>query len=836
METIVMKFGGTSVSSTHNWETIRKESKLTLERGQRPFLVCSALSGVSNILERLPDLDDKQRAEQVELLWEKHHLLGHELGLDLTILDPFKETLQRHLNKMPYNDATRAEILSMGELLSTTFGYHYLKQFLPIKFLDARRWLKSSCENHSPFMYLQSSCHYEKDEKLISLVKEESGIIITQGFLCSNNRGETCLLGRGGSDTSAAYFSAKLAARKCEIWTDVPGLFTANPNVIPQARPIKKLHYHEAQEMASLGAKVLHPRCLVPVEKNNIPLHIRWTQNPSASGTLISQNRSNKITLKAVCKRTPITLLSVESVGMWHEVGYLAKLFTIMSKHDLSIDLLSTSQTNVTMSLDSFNRVRDGERLNRAVKELKEIGEIRVHENCAAVSLVGNSIRQILTQLSPFFETFEDKTIYMMSQASNDLNITFVVHGDLADKVEADLHHQLIPFHRDEDLFDGPIKKEKLSLLNWWKERNGDLLSLGQKGEPLYVYNPLVLKEKINSLKKLKVLDNIFYAIKANSFSPLIKEVSDSGLGLECVSKGELDKILNELPGHKKILFTPNFAPLEEYLYAFSKGVTVTLDNLFILEHWGKHFKDKSIFLRLDPGKGKGHHRYVKTAGDSSKFGLSLDDIEKAVKLCRKYNIKVIGLHAHSGSFISGPKHWSELARFLVKYTDQFPEVRVLNLGGGLSVPSSPGQEPFDLEIFAHHLKEFKDTYPQYELWIEPGRYIAAECGVLIAQVTQYKKKGNHFYVGLNAGMHSLIRPSLYGAYHHIENLSRDENYKLMDVVGPTCESGDTLGHHRLLPQPKEGDIFLIACAGAYGKVMSSTYNLRGPIEEIWLD
>jgi diaminopimelate decarboxylase/aspartate kinase len=173
----------------------------------------------------------------------------------------------------------------------------------------------------------------------------------------------------------------------------------------------------------------------------------------------------------------------------------------------------------------------------------------------------------------------------------------------------------------------------------------------------------------------------------------------------------------------------------------------------------------------------------------------------------------------------------------LVQIAEQFPAVEVIDLGGGLGVPEKPGDRPIDLAAVDATLAEIRETYPQYRLWLEPGRYIVSRAGVLLTHVTQTKGKGEMRYIGVGTGMNSLIRPALYGAYHEIVNLTRAEQApsETVTVVGPICETGDRLGSDRLLPPTEEGDVILIANAGAYGHVMSSQYNLRQVAKEIVL-
>ena len=196
----------------------------------------------------------------------------------------------------------------------------------------------------------------------------------------------------------------------------------------------------------------------------------------------------------------------------------------------------------------------------------------------------------------------------------------------------------------------------------------------------------------------------------------------------------------------------------------------------------------------------------------------------------------MLGLHSHTGSGVNEVDAWREQLERFIDILPLFPDVRVLDLGGGIGVPDRPGKPAFDLGRLDESLSATLGDR-DIELWLEPGRYLVAESGVLLSRVTQLKSKGQHHYLGLATGMNSLIRPALYGAYHEIVNLSRMHKDAEIDyrVVGPICESGDVLGESRFLPASAEGDIMLVANAGAYGRVMASAYNRRQPAEELML-
>lgn len=860
-DVVVLKFGGTSVSTRARWETIGAIASARLERGERPFIVCSAVSGVSNLLEGL--LAAAIAGDHEGVLAEiraKHEVLATELEVDLDAL------IGKHLEKLgrfalganlisEVSPKLQAQVMAMGELMSTTLGAAFLKQQgVALAWRDARDMLRAVREENANDNrhYLSSPCVFEPDAALLEeITQAEEPVVLTQGFIARDGRGDTVLLGRGGSDTSAAYFAAKLGAKRLEIWTDVPGMFTANPRQVAGARLLRRLTYNEAQELATMGAKVLHPRCIEPVRRHAIPLHICCTQQPELEGTVISRDVPDfGAQVKAISSKGSIPLISLETVGMWQQVGFLADVFGVFKKNGVSIDLVATSETNVTMSLDPVANALDGGTLDQLVVDLSKMAQAKRIGPCAAVSLVGHDIRAIMHKLGSALEVFEEHRIYMMSQAASDLNLTFVVQEDQADRLVRKLH-ALVFGDRSQDELLGPTWREifaedeendederQLARGRWWRRRRDDLLALMAKHqEPLYVYDRATLIDSCEQLQAVTAVDRLHYAIKANPNPEILSLFAGRGVNFECVSPGELDHCLNHVEGvaADKLLCTLNFAGPHEYAKGYEVGATVTLDNLHPLEKHPEVFAGREVFLRLDPGLGKGHHKHVRTAGASSKFGLSAGDIDRAIALTREHGVKVTGLHVHIGSGVKSVETWSENALFLAKMAERFEDVRVLDLGGGLGVPERSGQDALDLVAVNESLLKFKEAHPRFELWIEPGRFFVARAGVLLARVTQLKSKGTHHYIGVETGMNSLIRPALYGAFHEIINLTKLGQPMAMtaDVVGPICESGDVLGYGRRLPVTEEGDVLLIGTAGAYGRAMSSRYNLREPAREV---
>ncbi|MFO1408770.1 MAG: hypothetical protein U1F06_00090 [Steroidobacteraceae bacterium] len=309
------------------------------------------------------------------------------------------------------------------------------------------------------------------------------------------------------------------------------------------------------------------------------------------------------------------------------------------------------------------------------------------------------------------------------------------------------------------------------------------------------------------------------------------------GVGFECVSRGEVERVLATLPSieRTRVLYTPNFAARAEYRWALAAGVHVTIDNLYVLRAWPEEFRGRALFVRLDTGTGRGHHQHVKTAGAQSKFGVPLAEVAELRELAARHQVRIVGLHAHPGSGIFDVASWADTAALLLEVAHQLPEVRCIDLGGGLGVSDSQQRAGVDLQQLGTALRAVRERRSEIEFWLEPGRYFVAAAGVLLARVTQTKTKDDNRFVGVATGMNSLIRPALYGAWHDIVNLTRLDApaTEVVNVVGPICESADFLGHDRLLPPTAEGDVLLIANAGAYGRAMSSHYNLREPAPEI---
>lgn len=612
-----------------------------------------------------------------------------------------------------------------------------------------------------------------------------------------------------------------------------PRLFTAPRRIVPASHALESVGYQVAMELvASFGGSV-HPEFIQLAAELGIPLTLQGL----SGATRIEAPREalTPVVHSIACKRG-VVLLNLSTPQMWRQSGFLAKVFQCCAEHGLSVDQVSASESELTLTLDVGQETHTVTSIEAVTAQLSLWGQVTLEEPCAAVTLIGTRIRSVLTQLSSVFQRFEEERVFLISQSAGDCNLTFVVEQQKADKLMRDLHALLFPTPSSQNREKATPYPDRSP---WWVEERESLLKMARHQEtPFFLLHQPTVAKQLATLKSTSGCDRFLFAIKSNHHPELLRTVRQAGLRFECVSPQEIDHLFRVFPDitGQEILYTPNFASAEDFRRGFERGTFVTLDNHSPLDDHPELFTGRALALRIDPGRGEGHHKHVKTAGRSSKFGIDLEAIDRTRERLLELECRVIGLHCHAGSGIRSVEPWLRNARVLAGLLDRFPEVKFLDLGGGFGVPEKPGETALDLSKLKSGLDEIRAKHPGLEIWLEPGRYIVAEAGALLTRVTQIKKKGDQNFVGVDAGMNSLIRPALYGAYHTIVNLSRlnEERNTQADIVGPICESGDVLGSQRLMPESRPGDLFLIGNTGAYGRVMSSEYNMRKPAPELW--
>ncbi len=355
---MVLKFGGTSVSSFKKWQTIVGVVKERIEQGHQVLVVHSAAQGLTNLLTKKISKNQSIYDEFISKITD----LAAELSAKVDLLEQHLTQL-KSLNELPkLSIDQQAELLALGEQCTHVLIMDFLTKQIPSSSLDPKQWLISSNQDKRSHesQVLSAKCDISARPDVNNQLSDP--FYVMPGFIASDESGNTVLLGRGGSDTSAAYMAVLLSAKQLEIWTDVHGIFSANPHSIPNARLLLNLGYQEAREIAASGGKVLHPRCILPLEQNDIPLMIKNTNHPTAQGTVLaSQHSAKKPRVSAINSRHQVTLVSMESMNMWHQAGFMGDVFNIYKKLGLSIDLVSTAQTNITISLDNIDNILNPE-------------------------------------------------------------------------------------------------------------------------------------------------------------------------------------------------------------------------------------------------------------------------------------------------------------------------------------------------------------------------------------------------------------------------------------------------------------------------------------------
>ncbi len=373
---------------------------------------------------------------------------------------------------------------------------------------------------------------------------------------------------------------------------------------------------------------------------------------------------------------------------------------------------------------------------------------------------------------------------------------------------------------------------------------------LAEFGSPLYVYSEDIFRARCHDMQSLVDYDRFTanYSIKANSNLHLLAIAREEGMYADAMSPGEI--LFLEHAGFKpeQIFFVPNNVSREELKFAIDHQVLTSLDSLSQLDLFGQLNPGGRVAIRLNPGVGAGHHEKVVTGGKKTKFGISMDQIAKVREILAQYQLHLVGVNQHIGSLFMEPQPYLEAARHFLTLAEQFPELELIDFGGGFGIPyhKLEGQARLDLDTLRRELTalihEFVARYGRdVQFKSEPGRYVVAESGVLMGQVHAIKQNDTITYIGTDLGFNVLARPMMYDSWHDIEvfhhgELVKDPAVKPVTVVGNICESGDIIAKHRELPEIHEGDILAVLDAGAYGYAMSSTYNNRLRPAEILID
>jgi len=393
----VAKFGGTSIATPERWDVVHEVLRCHLEEGSRPILVLSAVAGITNELEAIV----------------------RALRTGSPALDRVEAIRRIH------------DELADGLRLQDRDG-------------DVREWLVAGDDDRGHHPYFSATCEVAHNSILRDVVlRQPRTVTVTQGFIARNTRGETVLLGRGGSDTSASCLAALLGAATVEIWTDVPGVFTADPRRLDDAHLLSRLSYDEAETFAENGAKVLHARCLAPVREAGIPLSIHWTTRPEYPGTQVDDVGGRR-GVKGVGLRENLWLLTVERTGSHRPAHLLAELLIGFDRVGLVPDLLVSGNDNLQVIFDPVSSPFVAAQLQELVNGLSAAAHVTVCNELAAVSLVGHELRACTDQLAPFLRALGETDFPMVAQAPSGNSLTFITHSADAHALQRMLHEILL--------------------------------------------------------------------------------------------------------------------------------------------------------------------------------------------------------------------------------------------------------------------------------------------------------------------------------------------------------------------------------------------------------
>lgn len=441
---IVAKFGGTSVNTKERILTLSQIVANQLKK--QPVVVVSALRGVTDGLLALPSLSSSQAESELEKIKAMHLDLVRELFSDTATLEKISQYINdqlkgiaRLLQKKTFSKAALDKLVSYGEIMSS----YLISCAFEAKGIKAKQVIATDLivtdDNFGSAEFIINSTRKNTRKILLPIIKK--GILpIVTGFIGSTVNGQTTTLGRGGSDYTASIIGLCLAAAEIQIWTDVDGIFTADPKVVENARSLPVVSFKEASELATFGARVLHPRTIKPAISANIPVRVLNTANPKNAGTLIKERIKALTSIRAIAFKRKINLINIYSTEMLLQKGFLAKIFKVFEGNNLSVDLVSVSEVSVSVTLDENGS------LENLIKQLSEFSCASIIKNLGMVSLVGDGITSSSLTIKKIFAILDKEKILtrMVSLGATDINISLVIESDQVEKAVKVLHKGLL--------------------------------------------------------------------------------------------------------------------------------------------------------------------------------------------------------------------------------------------------------------------------------------------------------------------------------------------------------------------------------------------------------
>ncbi|CAH8208130.1 lysine-sensitive aspartokinase 3 [Vibrio aestuarianus] len=442
----VAKFGGTSVA---NFEAMSRCAAVIENNPNTKLVVSSACSGVTNLLVELASgvQDAEQRLAIIKQLADIHHAIIDQLAQPAqvekevhSILDMVASVAEAA--SFQSSKKLTDHLVACGELMSTFILTQLMRErgMEAVRF-DIREILRTDDHYGRAEPQLEQIALLAK-QKLTPLCQQH--VVVTQGFIGSDEQGNTTTLGRGGSDYSAALIAEAVQASGLEIWTDVPGIYTTDPRIAPNAAPIAEISFSEASEMANFGAKILHPSTLLPALRHDIPVFVGSSKEPEKGGTWIRKRVESSPLFRALTLRGNQTMVTLRSASMFHAYGFLSKVFEILAKHKISVDLITTSEISVSLTLDKADTSGGSPELPQAVRqELEELCTVDVEHNLSLIALIGNNMSNTKGYAKQVFSTLEDFNMRMICYGASPHNLCFLLHESVSKAAIQKLHQEL---------------------------------------------------------------------------------------------------------------------------------------------------------------------------------------------------------------------------------------------------------------------------------------------------------------------------------------------------------------------------------------------------------
>ncbi|PEI04101.1 lysine-sensitive aspartokinase 3 [Pantoea agglomerans] len=443
---IVAKFGGTSVA---DFEAMNRSADVVLQDASTRLVVLSASAGITNLLVALAE---GQQAPQRAALLDDIRRIQYAIVDRLQRPDVIRDEIDRMIDNISMlseaaslatSNALTDELVSHGELMSSLLFVEILRERqVNAEWFDVRKVMRT--DDH--FGRAVPDVQVLAEQATAQLQPRiEQALVITQGFIGSESEGRTTTLGRGGSDYTAALLGEALNAARVDIWTDVPGIYTTDPRVVPTAKRIDEITFEEAAEMATFGAKVLHPATLLPAVRRGIPVFVGSSKDPAAGGTRVCNETRNPPLFRALALRRKQTLLTLHSLNMLHTFGFLAELFNILARHNVSVDLITTSEVSVALTLDTTGSTSTSASLltQALLTELSSLCRVEVEEDLALVAIIGNELSKACGVGKEVFGVLDPFNLRMICYGASSYNLCFLVPGNDAESVVRTLHHNL---------------------------------------------------------------------------------------------------------------------------------------------------------------------------------------------------------------------------------------------------------------------------------------------------------------------------------------------------------------------------------------------------------